>query len=110
MLIVNAYLPQIVEWIEANEPPHTLCAQLSLCASASRGLLKALKAAKKDSEKRSVEQSPCALCQIVVQMAENWLATNKSVASLEKKLEGLCTKLPSPYSGEVFSFRRSRPC
>jgi len=89
-LLVNAYLPQIVAWLEANEPPETVCAQLSLCSSK-----KIVEAAK-----RSVEQSPCAVCEIVVQVAENYLSNNASFTELEAGLDQLCNDLPAPYNGQ----------
>jgi saposin len=90
-LIVNAYLPQIIAWIQNDEPPATLCAQLSLCSS-------------KKSEvapiRRTVEQTPCAICELVVQVVESYVANNATDQQIEAKLDALCAKLPSPYSGQ----------
>ena len=87
-LIVNSYLPQIVAWIATNEPPATACAQLGLCSS------------KPVAVKREVEQTPCTVCSLVVQVAETYLANNSTQTQIEAKLDALCGDLPSPYNGE----------
>jgi saposin len=94
-LIVKAYLPQIVTWLENEEPPHTLCTQLSLCSYQD-----APKEVVEVEKKRDVEQSPCAVCEIVAQVAENYLENNATVAEIEAKLDQVCNDLPSPYNGE----------
>jgi saposin len=93
-LIVNSYLPQIVQWIDNNEPPATLCGQLSLCPTA-----KAPKQVKKPA-KREVEQTPCAVCEMIVQVVETYVDNNATLSQIEAKLDGLCGDLPSPYNGE----------
>jgi hypothetical protein len=93
-LIVNSYLPQIIQWIQNNEPPATLCAQLALCSS---------KSAPKPV-KREVEQSVCAVCELVVQVAESYIENNATDQQIEQKLDQVCGDLPSPYNGEVNSF------
>jgi len=93
VLIVNAYLSQIIKWLENNEPPHTLCTQLALCSYKRDVVVE-------QAKKRAVQQSPCAVCEIVVQVAENYLEQNKTVAEIEQKLDQVCNDLPSPYNGE----------
>jgi saposin len=93
-LIVNAYLPQIIAWIQNNESPATLCAQLSLCSSKKSEVIPI---------KRAVEQSPCALCELVVEMAESYLANNATDQQIEAKLDAACAALPSPYNGQCTS-------
>jgi len=85
---VNTYLPQIISYLQNNEPPATICAQLSLCSSKSAPV------------KREVEQSVCAVCELVVQVAENYVENNATLAQIEAKLDAVCGDLPSPYNGE----------
>jgi hypothetical protein len=87
-LIVNSYLPQILAWIQNNEPPHTFCGQIGFCKSSPQ------------VAKREIEQSPCAVCQLVVSVAESYLANNATAAQIQAKLDGLCADLPSTYSGQ----------
>jgi saposin len=89
---VNSYLPQIIEWLEANEPPSTVCAQLGLCGSAW--------AVELENAKRDVEQSPCSVCEIVAQVVESQLENNATVSEIQQKLDSLCGDLPNPYNGE----------
>jgi saposin len=89
---VDSYLPQIIEWLQANEPPSTVCSQLGLCSSAW-----AIELAK---AKRDVEQSPCSVCEIVAQVVENQLDNNATESEIQQKLDSLCSDLPSPYNVE----------
>jgi len=90
-LVVNIYLPQIVQWVENNEPADMVCQQLNLCSSED---------APKQEEKREIEQSVCAVCEVVVQVAEHYLLNNATDKQIEAKLDALCANLPAPYNGE----------
>lgn len=46
-------------------------------------------------------QSVCTICQLVVQVVENYLGNNATITQIEAKLDGLCNQLPSPYNGQA---------
>lgn len=94
MLLVNTYLPQIVEWILNNEPPAKLCAQLGLCSSRP-----ALKPFFKLETEATV--SVCSICEIVVQIAEAYILNDEVISKVEAKLDEVCNSFPAPYNGEV---------
>jgi len=90
-LIVNTYLPQIIQYIQDDENPAQLCAQLNLCTSNTAVALPV---------KREVEQSICAVCELVVQVVESYVANNATEQQIQAKLDQVCGYLPAPYNGE----------
>jgi len=80
--------PQIILWIANKESPEVVCTQLHFCTSSSKKAL----------------QGSCGICELVVTYAENFLASNGTVAELEAYLEGVCMVLPAPFGAECTAF------
>lgn len=89
---MDNYLPQIVSYLENKEPPSRICAQIKLCSNLTQPV------------KRAAQQSACDICELVVQMAENYLQQNATEQQILAKLDSVCERLPSPYGQEVRSF------
>lgn len=94
---MDSYLPQIVKYLQDKEPPSRICAQLKLCSNQAQA----------EIVKRAAQQSPCVICQMVVQMVESYIQQNATEQQILTKLESVCERLPSPYSQEVALYFRS---
>lgn len=79
--LVEAGVPEVINWIETHEDPHTVCyVQLKFCSNSS--LLQA-----------PPQQTLCTICQLLVTAIESWLAENATVNTIEQRLEQLCALL-----------------
>jgi len=97
--LVNTNLPQIIEWLEQNETPQAVCAQLDLCSSTlqrplNTKVLRPRLALKKEKD------PACSVCRLVVQLVEAHLRLNATLPELEAKLDQVCAGLPAPYNGQ----------
>jgi len=75
---VNIQGPEIIKWIEANENPEAVCAQLSLCPTA----------------KFVGDDTECTVCEFLAVTVENYLAQNSTEVEIEQALTALCNDLP----------------
>jgi len=82
--------PQIIQWIANKENPQVICTQLHFCSTTAFS--------------RKALQASCGICELVVSYAENFLASNGTVAGLEYYLNQVCNNLPSPFGSECTSF------
>lgn len=87
-MLVSTYFDEIYQFVLKKENPANICMQIGAC-SPTRVV------------KRAAEQSPCAICELVVQMAETYLENNATEQQLQQKLDSICADLPAPYGGEV---------
>eukprot|EP01126_Amoeba_proteus_P016716 TRINITY_DN1782_c0_g3_i2.p1 TRINITY_DN1782_c0_g3~~TRINITY_DN1782_c0_g3_i2.p1 ORF type:complete len:176 (+),score=34.04 TRINITY_DN1782_c0_g3_i2:57-584(+) len=78
---VDQWGPVIIQWIINKEDPQAICSQLHLCTVTRLA-------------RRTVQQSSCDICQLVVSYADNFLQSNGTEAGLEKALDSLCSLLP----------------
>jgi len=77
--IVEAEVPQVVEWIEKYENSTIVCNQLSMCPS-SNGLVRVT--------------DNCGECQNIVATIENWVASSATEQQVETYLDVACTLVP----------------
>lgn len=83
--LVNAYLPQIIAWIEKNETPQDICTKLGVCnnndnvsVGAWAAFTHALNVA---SGKANTEL--CAACEAIVAIGDHYLANNGTIADAQ---------------------------
>jgi hypothetical protein len=85
--LVNAYLPQIVAWVEKNETPQDICTKIGVCnnndvAAVSNGAWAAFtQALNIASGKANVEL--CAACEAIVAIGDHYLANNATIADAQ---------------------------
>ncbi|KAJ3452070.1 hypothetical protein M0812_03833 [Anaeramoeba flamelloides] len=80
--MVEEYLPTFIDYIENNESPATLCAQMGLCTSPSK------------EEEGGFE---CTACKLLAGLVEKYLEEDKTEAEIEAALNAVCEKLPRNY-------------
>jgi saposin len=71
-------VPEIVDWIETNEDPATVCSQMFICLA----------------KKPKARQGDCYMCTYVIQSMESWLEQNATINEIESYLDQLCTLVP----------------
>jgi len=77
--LVNAYLPQIIQWVEKNETPQDICTKLGVCTMFALAQLKAPQAG-----------TECILCKLVVGYVETYLANNATESQIAVRIKKLC--------------------
>jgi len=93
--IVVAQVPQIVQWIEQNETPTSICTQLGFCTStrkmkAKEGLVK-----QKPAKQIPKQGANCFVCETIISSIESWLEQNATEQQIEQYLDTLCALVPS---------------
>jgi saposin len=84
-IMVDQYVPVVVNYIQNHDTPTEVCAKIKLCtSSASVALVAAPKAS-----------GACSMCDAVVGMVEAYLADNQTVAEIDQQLDQLCNALGS---------------
>nr|AAK21659.1 naegleriapore B pore-forming peptide precursor [Naegleria fowleri] len=86
--LVLMELPDIIDQIIAKEPPAIVCSQVKIC----NGSAMAVAAPKAENS------GICNMCQLLVTQVENWVESNDTIMTLEKKLEQVCSVIPGQYS------------
>lgn len=81
-------VPAIVQYIETNEDPQTLCTQLGLCSSSKINIIEEV------VNNKAPQQDACSLCELAISYIEGWLAQNATVQQIEQALEKLCNLIP----------------
>jgi len=91
---VALYVPQAIQWVLANENPQQFCTQVGLCSSRQR--------LHKPVEKKIVLKSgsSCSICETLVAVVENYLASPGTENGIEQELAQLCSQLPAPFNDE----------
>jgi len=89
--IVQAGVPQVINWILTNENATVVCTQLTLCGTA-----KVQPPAPKPAVTMPAQDS-CTPCTIIVGYVEAWLNENATEAQIIGYLEIVCAALPSQY-------------
>eukprot|EP01105_Mastigella_eilhardi_P001689 TRINITY_DN11_c0_g1_i1.p1 TRINITY_DN11_c0_g1~~TRINITY_DN11_c0_g1_i1.p1 ORF type:complete len:384 (-),score=122.32 TRINITY_DN11_c0_g1_i1:93-1244(-) len=79
--IVQVGVEEIIAWINNNESPAQICAQLGLCTSATVAVV----------QPQGVFE--CDLCKTLVGAIEGWVLSNKTVTEMEELLDQLCALL-----------------
>jgi len=92
--LVNAYLPQIIQWVEKNETPTQICTQLGVCTNlglplaTSKEGLAAFATALTLAAKANPEL--CAVCEAVVALGDHYVQQNQTVGFIESELDKVC--------------------
>jgi len=89
--IVAYGVPTIVQWLQQNGSPATICKALGICKATSSGLHKSMKPIR-------VRDDFCTYCQTVISSIENWLAQNQTEAQIIQNLDQLCNLLPNGFN------------
>jgi len=81
----NQGIVNIIQWIDNNESPATVCSQLGLC-----GMKKPIQ----PKVMVGVRDTNCFMCETLVQAIEGWLNDSATVQQIEQSLEQLCALIP----------------
>eukprot|EP01028_Stygiella_incarcerata_P007826 TRINITY_DN327_c0_g1_i3.p1 TRINITY_DN327_c0_g1~~TRINITY_DN327_c0_g1_i3.p1 ORF type:complete len:823 (-),score=203.69 TRINITY_DN327_c0_g1_i3:237-2705(-) len=84
--LVNQFLPQIIELLEAKETPEVICDQLKLCSQVGK-----VPEPKRSHFSSSVE---CTLCELVMTEVEKLLASNYTESKIQEVLDEVCGYMP----------------
>ncbi|KAJ6236840.1 saposin-related [Anaeramoeba flamelloides] len=79
--IIEQYVPQIIQFLEQEEPPAKICGLIRLCSA----------------EEEEPQGMPCTICEAVMSFVEKWLAEGKTLGEIETLLEKVCALLPDSY-------------
>ncbi|GIQ90557.1 saposin, partial [Kipferlia bialata] len=80
--IINQYIDQVVDLIMSDYPPDVVCEMIGLCDAVI--------------ESPVLEDSLlCTICDLIVEMAEEWITADTTVEEVEEWLDGVCDLLPS---------------
>ena len=95
-IIVERYVPIIIQWIESGMEHFNICSKLGFC---DKTLLLAPTARMPDNG------LTCSMCKIIVGQIERCLLDEKVESEIKDILAGLCTKyFPEPYSTICVNF------
>jgi len=95
--LVEAYIDQIIEWVEQEVETLEICQRLGLCPTAKKVRLP--KGAKNDVS--------CTVCKQVVALIEALMVEEKTEEEITSLVEKLCDQLPSPYGAVCDSLAES---
>jgi len=100
------YVPKLINWIVAKQPPQIFCAEVHLCQSARLPVIKEKIEQKmrlnrmhshiKRADNEVQQSGGCQICQVVVTYVEQLVAQNQTVNVIVKKVEELCSFTPPP--------------
>jgi len=95
--LIDYGIKDIVQYIQQNESPNTVCQQVGLCSSKKPSPKKIafhkLKASK-PQKVAGVSDSTCTGCEQVIGLMENWLANSNTESQIETYLETFCALVP----------------
>jgi saposin len=81
--IIEAGVPEVVNWIVEYENASVVCTQLGLCNSKP-----------KEISKPKLGDGECSTCEEIIGVIENYLASNYSESFLEQALDVACSFIP----------------
>ena len=93
--IVTTYGPTIIQLIENNADPTTICTKIGLCSNST---------APKSQPPQKVGGAECALCEFVVSELEKLVASNATLAEISAALDHVCEVVPAKYKSECDAF------
>lgn len=96
--MVLMYLPNIIDQLLANEPPHKACCQLTLCHDNCNATSKAVVVEEKKAVATESNDGNCAVCQFMVGQIESYLEQNTTQEAIIKQVNLLCSNLPTQYA------------
>jgi len=85
--MVAQYLPQMIKWIVDGNPPAAFCASLGLCSSPRKQVVEIT------TQKRSIQQGGCSVCELVVTYIDSFLKSNASEEEIIQQLDQVCSLL-----------------
>eukprot|EP00761_Pharyngomonas_kirbyi_P011302 gb/GECH01011327.1/.p1 GENE.gb/GECH01011327.1/~~gb/GECH01011327.1/.p1 ORF type:complete len:398 (+),score=74.98 gb/GECH01011327.1/:1-1194(+) len=91
--LVNQYTPELINYIKSQYPADVICKKIGLCDSSVQ--VEVVSPAKEETFQAS--ESGCAICNYLVNLAENYLEEHKTEKELEDILDRACTFLPDQY-------------
>jgi len=87
--VIEAGIPQVIQWVESYENSTVVCGQLGLCSS-SKPKPQIVKPQVKVSD-----STLCSPCEFLIGAIESWAGSNASVTQIESYLDSLCTLVPT---------------
>lgn len=79
---VAQYAPQVIAGIEKKLDAKTICTDIGVCSKSNPGA--------------EAGSALCGICEFIITAVQKELAANATVGEIEKALDGICAKLPSP--------------
>ncbi|XP_052070706.1 uncharacterized protein LOC127709288 isoform X2 [Mytilus californianus] len=101
----TTYAPMIVKDLVLGFDPEQTCEKLKLCSNGSfvQPFLEEVEPKEQIEEK--VEADPlCVLCEFVVQLLDQYLASNKTTAAVNSSVMQICNLLPGSLKGQCILF------
>lgn len=97
--IVEAGIPQFINWVIQNENATVVCNQLGLCGSAKVPVKRPTLMNIRKPLNRVGGDGNCIICQSLIQLIEGWLENNKTETVIEEDLEQyICGVIPDMQS------------
>uniref|UniRef100_A0A2H8TIU9 Sulfated glycoprotein 1 n=1 Tax=Melanaphis sacchari TaxID=742174 RepID=A0A2H8TIU9_9HEMI len=96
---VDQYGDAFISLVAQEVDPSIICPELKLCPVADLSLT---------SNKNSESSNNCPMCVIFMSALESEISNKDTEEVIKKKLEKLCTKLPSKWKGECTDFVSSQ--
>jgi saposin len=92
--LVEEYAPELAQKIADKYPAGKICASVHLCSASSSLAVDNKKLIEELKEKSQADPLACSICELVVGYVEDDLQKNSTLASIEKDLNNVCSKLP----------------
>jgi len=86
--MIEAGIPEVVNWIDTNENSTVVCQQLGSCGNDSKIEFAIMK------KVSNVGDYECDTCTSLVGYVESWVESNYSISQIEQWLEYLCAYIP----------------
>ena len=92
--LVDAYLPQIIAWVEKNETPADICTKLGVCNDDKKAVARVAV-----EHVAGPQDGMCTVCQAIVGFVESYLEQNSTEAQIQARLDAACA-LTGPFATE----------
>jgi len=96
--LVLMYLPNIIEQLLAEVPPHKACCKMTLCHDNCDAPKQPEPVQKIELNIPEGKDGNCAVCQFVVTNVENYLAQQSTQEEIIKQVNLLCSRLPTKFA------------
>jgi len=77
--IIDAGVPDVIQWIEEEENSTVVCGQLGMCGT---------------QQPKKIKQSDCGGCETIIGFIENWALNNATAQEIETYVDAICPFIP----------------
>lgn len=89
--MVEEVVREVIDWIQKNEDPITVCTHIGLCGNSA--LLPPAKLSAPIYPLVKLGSQECYMCEQLIDFIESWIKDEKTLLEIEKILGGLCEYL-----------------